>query len=397
MTLWLVVTGCIGLYGMNLECRFHKLRFDYGNINEDGCNARNVNVTSRDQTFESVNGQNLSVFNASSYKIIQMNDQTVNFVPQGLGKIFPNIIVLCVVDSSLQEIRKESISQFPKISHLYLKKNKLQYLPVDLFEGTLDLKYILLQENDIKYVSHEALTPLTKLIVTVFKPNPCINVDFNKLIEPSQITETLRTNCSHNTLDIQCEFDSTTKHCKVLNLTVEIPASVIKNIVTIDDGKMSQSSGLIEKLLIFKQNVQFLPSNLAEKLPNLTEITIEKSKLLEITQESFTNLKLLTSIKIVGNNLRTISEHSFDDNVNLQKLNLTSNRIKAIANNTFSSLINLEVLDLSHNRLTSVDTVNFAVLVSMQVLKLNDNKLRDLKSGLFDFCSELLHLDISCK
>ena len=72
---------------LDLQCQINN--FAYLNWNW----TKNVYMTSPNQIFESVNKQNLSIFNGSTLNLLPKNDQDVHFVPLGHGKIFPNIEV----------------------------------------------------------------------------------------------------------------------------------------------------------------------------------------------------------------------------------------------------------------------------------------------------------------
>ena len=138
-SIFLVICNIIGLDGFDLQCTI-KTTSKLPNFGPtEKCRTSNLQITSRGQTVTSVNGQDLNTFNGSNFKTIEIGQQTVHFLPNGLGNFFPNLEEMRIDKSSLKEVNKDDLAQLPKLKQLWLFNNDFQSLPSDLFEGNSEL------------------------------------------------------------------------------------------------------------------------------------------------------------------------------------------------------------------------------------------------------------------
>jgi hypothetical protein len=97
----------VGLDAIDLQCTFKKMNWTY--TFGTGCEASKVNITSQ-QTITSVNGQ--SNFNGSHCKIFDIDDEVVNFVPEGLKNFFPYIEGLGIPNLGLKKSQRKICGHF---------------------------------------------------------------------------------------------------------------------------------------------------------------------------------------------------------------------------------------------------------------------------------------------
>jgi hypothetical protein len=161
LQVFLVLSAFVGLEAVNLQCIMDL----WPPRNTIGCFAINVNVTERDLTVSSINGQFLRGFRHSNFKMFQVKNQILHFIPCGIGSFFPKTVELRIIKSKLKEVHKRDLQQFPHLKELHLEQNELQFLPGDLFEANLELETIDFDNNQITHVGHNLLTSLTKLDV----------------------------------------------------------------------------------------------------------------------------------------------------------------------------------------------------------------------------------------
>jgi hypothetical protein len=203
-TIAILFSFAVGLHAINLECKFEDR--DWGTVKGTVCIASNVNITSR-QTVTSVNGQ--SNFDGSNYKMIDIQNQVVNFIPEGLEKFFPNIEGLSITASKLKRVGKKDMQQFPKLKILYLSSNDLEFLPSDLFEGNLELRSFAVFANPFTHFGHKLVTPLQKLEAAIFPYGSCVKQFYFRSKIPS-IGDDLRANCTEPTQEMIGEARDTT-------------------------------------------------------------------------------------------------------------------------------------------------------------------------------------------
>jgi Leucine-rich repeat (LRR) protein len=440
----ILLLSIVGLDAIDLQCEFVPIK-NWAYVSGTGCIASIVNITSR-QIITSVNGQNN--FDGSNYKMVRIDNQVVNFIPEGLGKFFPNLEGLRIASSELKKVEKKDLGAFPKLKEFSFESNEIKFLPSDLFEGNLELQLLYFNSNPITHVGHNLVSPLKKLERAHFKSTKCINKHYYTS-EISSLVADLRANCPEPTqemikkaeeigiktpkptdskvgceakvknlerindaltrqlfilstqqsdvkslplsVDFKCKM--TEKSCDVVDLVVELSRSKI--------GKVRDENGTevesVKKIRIVDQATLFLPTNLAEKFPKVTEIFVDSSGFFQLDSETFSNLTLLTSLTIVNNKMRQIPVNALADSMMMTKLDLSSNRLEVIDSDAFVGLSNLVELNLSHNLLTHISPAVFANLTSLQTLLLQFNQMKFLVSAVFSSLNQLSHIDVSSK
>jgi hypothetical protein len=94
----------------NLQCSFDSTSWSH--LSGSSCKASNVNISSR-ETITRVNGQ--SNFQGLSYKMLEIRDQLVNYMPEGIEVFFPNLEGILIYNSKLKKIEKKDLQKFPKL------------------------------------------------------------------------------------------------------------------------------------------------------------------------------------------------------------------------------------------------------------------------------------------
>ena len=67
------------------------------------CDAQNVYITSKDETITSVNGRTVP----TCVRGLWIDGQTVNYLPKGINKFFPNLEMLAVENSHLKSLTQD--------------------------------------------------------------------------------------------------------------------------------------------------------------------------------------------------------------------------------------------------------------------------------------------------
>jgi hypothetical protein len=168
-----------------------------------GVTPSNLNIVNRGAIITSVNGKSLDASQSSNLVWIVIRDQVVYFIPDNLGAVFPDIQGLEIRNSSLKEVQQKDIAQFKKLKDLHLHGNHLEYLPEDLFEKNLDIVCLRFENNNLKSIGHNLLTPLTKLVYLYVSPNPCVDNGIPLQAGVSGKINTLRANCPEPTIPLK--------------------------------------------------------------------------------------------------------------------------------------------------------------------------------------------------
>jgi hypothetical protein len=159
--------------GITLKCTFGPSDWQtIGNVY--ACSAK-VNQVIGERTVTGVSGTHWSGKTNDDVKAIQMDRQTLDFIPRDINKHFKNLQGLQMVDTTLKFISKFDLQQFPDLKHLDLRRNQLEVIDGDLFSFTTKIKTIILVNNKITNVGLNLLSNLKDLGRVFFNDNPCIH------------------------------------------------------------------------------------------------------------------------------------------------------------------------------------------------------------------------------
>ena len=111
LSFWLLLCGILKVNGLDLQCTSGTLLNTFAFAPQTGCKVSNLNITSRSQAVTSVNGKNLKSFTESGYKAIEIRNQPMHFIPQGLGEFFPDLEALDLGGSHIKEVIKSDFAQ----------------------------------------------------------------------------------------------------------------------------------------------------------------------------------------------------------------------------------------------------------------------------------------------
>ena len=201
LSFWLLLCGILKVNGFDLQCTFKTLANPFEYAPRTGSSAFNVNIQGRDQIVTSVNGKDNNHFDGTGYKSLEIRIQPVHFIPQGLGKFFPNLEGLDIDTSQLKEVTKSDLAQFPKLKQVYLYSNFIKSLPADLFEGNPELFSIEVGSNPITHVGRGILNPLKNLETASFCRTYCIEMGAESRPQIASLVSALEISCRNDTID----------------------------------------------------------------------------------------------------------------------------------------------------------------------------------------------------
>ena len=151
--------------------------------------------------------------------------------------------------------------------------------------------------------------------------------------------------------------------CDVQRLTISEPNTLITNV----PGTHLYNLGLadVKYLKIDKQNVKFLPINIAEYFPNLKKIRVSNSKLEYITEKDFRGLTQLSVMFMTSNKLKDLPCGVFDTNIRLEKIHFGNNSLIEIGAGIFKPLPLLNVLHFRNNNCIDKNAGNTSELAGL--------------------------------
>lgn len=150
------------------------------------CKVHNLMIKSQNQTLTNVYGKHSSGKNNKSVIGLHILGQICYFVPKRINETFGNLEGLLIAHCGLKKVSSSDMQQFPKLQVLFMPNNDLEVLERDLFKHNQYLKAIVMNNNKIKHVGHEILTPLKYLTKIYFYKNHCIDT---VAVNPNQMEE----------------------------------------------------------------------------------------------------------------------------------------------------------------------------------------------------------------
>ncbi|XP_060711340.1 leucine-rich repeat transmembrane protein FLRT1-like isoform X2 [Hemiscyllium ocellatum] len=221
------------------------------------------------------------------------------------------------------------------IKVIYLYENALDEFPVNLPRS---LKELHLQDNNIRAITHDALSRIPSL--------EKLHLDDNSV----------------STVSIEEHAFANSKHLKLLFLSrnhlSSIPTGLPKT---------------LEELRLDDNRIATIPHYAFKGLVSLRRLVLDGNLLANqrIADETFSRLQNLTELSLIRNSLifppRNLPVS------NLQKLYLQDNLISYIPANAFSKMRQIQRLDISNNNLTTLPKGVFDDLANLSQLLLRNN------------------------
>jgi Leucine-rich repeat (LRR) protein len=178
---------------------------------------------------------------------------------------------------------------------------------------------------------------------------------------------------SHITLECDFGYSSLGYACSSRNLNIVSPNVTVLRIT--GDQHTNTRNSEVASLVVARQNMRFIPENLAMFFRHLESLTVFKSNLERLRVSDLTGLHGLRKLFVHGNNLQFIDEDVLLSVPRLEILDLTANHIAAVPFAFFARSANLRTVTLSNNLIRIFDILPFPVDCRLEELRLDGNQL----------------------
>lgn len=142
------------------------------------CQVTSASITQSDsRTIQSFSGNHLTGKSNDDVVAVWFKKTVVQFFPQGLHRIFPNLISVRIDNCELKEITRDDLTGLQNLEMIYLANNQLTTLPSNLFQNMPKLKKIDFHINNLEFLSSKLMRPLMNNALTWvdFRKNKNIN------------------------------------------------------------------------------------------------------------------------------------------------------------------------------------------------------------------------------
>lgn len=337
--------------------------------------------------------------------LIIINNVEASIFPQGLQRIFPNILGIKIKNSGLRKISQNDFRDFNGLKFLSITDNLIQLLSGGIFSSNPQLEFIEIKRNMIIFVDEKVFDGLENLKILRFdfqcfnevnaeniekvqslvenlKSSSCVETQFLLAMYENYIENEIaeKKNASDENLELKnCKNEKILLEDRIHELEFlispeatcnfrEDPSegySCIANKILINSPENRQilwngthigikSNSDVKTLLIKFQFTYFLPSEIAKSFDEIENLIVESSKLQKLSKNDFLGLENLRKISLTNNEISTVESETFDRLKKLKILNLSRNSISSLGSKIFAKLEGLLSLDLSENLLTEL-------------------------------------------
>lgn len=171
-------------------------------------------------------------------------DETVHYIPYGIGAIFVNIKGLHITSSSIKKVTKENLRQFPHLIYLNLATNAIEYLSADLFEFNSEMRFIGFNHNRLVVIEPEVFNNLKHLNTIDLEKNTCIDKHANSTEnEIPDMKAHIEKSCNY-LLELRNEMKEKIDNCKTENESCRNSK--------VESGKCVDRKALLKEFSMFK-------------------------------------------------------------------------------------------------------------------------------------------------
>lgn len=273
---------------------------------------------------------------------------------------------------------------FPKVEHLYLRKDKLRRLDFSLSRSFPRLAFLYLSDNFMSTMDFirdppASLTHLHLERNQFYKfQGEVLRCLHSLFLDGNKINSICNRNCA--------DYDS----LKLYGANRLRFLSISRNGLSIVDRDAFLEASGLTTLNLAHNKITNLPYTVFECLSMLEDLSLKDNLLYSLP--NFNRNKNLQSLTLSNNRLEHLPSGSFCDLYNLKYLTLSDNMIRSIESGAFSNLDNLLELNLANNRLTLLPKDWLVPQSSLQRLDVRDNDFTSLTQLSLESTQSLTHI-----
>ena len=156
------------------------------------------------------------------------------------------------------------------------------------------------------------------------------------------------------------------------------------DVVTITgEHKEEMNDSDVRYIPFYESIVEVIPTEIFVTFPNVKNLHLANSRLVEIEQRSLKGAVNLEILNVKLNDITQIAAETFIEVPKLKKLYLNNNEIKVVHEHAFKNLTKLEILTLNVNHIKYLHKDIFEDLVSLKMFYIYANRIQELPEGLF--------------
>ncbi|XP_034941336.1 leucine-rich repeat-containing protein let-4-like [Chelonus insularis] len=284
---------------------------------------------------------------------------------------FPRLEHLYLRKNQLEDITTSLRQCFPSLTHLYLSDNRLEGRTFDYLELPYTLTHLHLERNWIRRLDSRGLINLSSLFLDGNRIQSichwqCHGTAYLNLRGTNrlQFLSVSRNEIAY----IECDSFEDSRYLKSLNLAHN-------RIDTISPGTFDVLQELRDLSLSYNR-LTSLPDFRSVRM--LTSLSLDHNLLHSVPSGIFCNLHHLKWLSLGGNRIRNIDVNAFVDLPSLEELDLSNNELSYLPSGWIDSNTCLQHLDIRGNHFSSIESLSIHNVRSLTHLYLQGNPLSHL-------------------
>lgn len=221
--------------------------------------------------------------NESVTELVMKKNKNIEYMPQGVGVVFPNLEYIDAYGCSVTSLTKLNFKGLTKLINIDLEENRVEKIDANSFEDTVNLSNVYLDYNELSDLPSNVFEKLVHLNVLYLKSNQLINLD--------------------------AVLFNNNKKLALLHLTNN-------KLQTLPDGIFN---GLTEmrQLWLDGNEIEDLPPHIFDDCNSLIDLDLSRNKIKIINDNWLLKLIPLREVSFSRNPLDFIDLTIFDNNENL--------------------------------------------------------------------------------
>jgi hypothetical protein len=194
-----------------LKCDFKNFRSFYGV--EYTCEVHDLIASQLDRTITGVEGKHTEKQTNADVKKLYFKKQFCQLMLRNISSNFPNLEILYVMNSNLQQLLEGDLDGLTKLKVLDVSHNPITELGENVFKGHSTIEKISFFDCHLKRIHPKALDPLINLSAAYFDHNVCTEFRCDTEYEVEVLKFEIRKKCQsdsyeqepHKNPSIECD------------------------------------------------------------------------------------------------------------------------------------------------------------------------------------------------
>lgn len=202
--------GCLLLpstLGIYLRCTYEQRKHNFIPVNEYFCVATGLVIENcfTNLIITELFGNHLGNSTSNDVLGLWIYNQLIDYLPYGVGNIFPNLTTYYVEATPLKYIQQKNFEDLIHLKHIFINSNQIKVLNSDTFIYNKNINTLAMQSNKLKVIGPGFLSSLINIQRVYFSGNACINYNAENIVNLNILSRTVRESCYDSSYDYYFE------------------------------------------------------------------------------------------------------------------------------------------------------------------------------------------------